>query len=163
MASPVDAGNFQRVGSISNAHVGRDFERTVAALFRNRGYPVVANFPVRVGHGDRTKVRRFDLGCADPEILIECKSHRWTTGGNSPSAKMTVWNEAMYYFHLAPVSYKKWLCVLADRHVTSGQSLAQHYLRSYDHLVPDGVEILEFDLSNSEEAIVYRSAGQERF
>ena len=24
-----------------------------------------------------------------------------------PSAKMTVWNEAMYYFHIAPKQYRK--------------------------------------------------------
>jgi hypothetical protein len=24
-----------------------------------------------------------------------------------PSAKLTVWNEAMYYFHVAPAQYKR--------------------------------------------------------
>ncbi|WP_201087274.1 hypothetical protein [Serratia plymuthica] len=53
------------------------------------------------------KSHRFDLGCAEQKILVECKSHRWTIGNNIPSAKLTVWNEAMFYFYSAPAEYRK--------------------------------------------------------
>ena len=136
---------FQRVGALSNAHVGRDFEGVVGAFFAAQGVTLSRNYPVAIGHGARTKIHRFDLGSDAPPMLVECKSHRWTTGGNSPSAKLTVWNEAMYFFHLAPPRYRKCFCVLADRHTRSDLSLASHYLRNHQHLVPDGIEIWEFD------------------
>ncbi len=51
----------------------------------------------------------------------------------------------MYYFHLAPATFRKCLCVLLDRRTNSDVSLAAHYLKNYQHLVPDDVEIWEFD------------------
>lgn len=136
---------FQRIGSTSNAHVGRHFELIVAEFFIAQGIELKNNFAIEVGHGGRTKPHRFDLGSKNPPILAECKSHRWTSGGNSPSAKMTVWNEAMYYFHLAPEIYRKCFCVLRDSRTEGGITLAEHYLRNYSHLVPNGVEFWEFN------------------
>jgi hypothetical protein len=89
-------------------------------------------------------MHRFDLGSENPPVLVECKSHTWTQGGNMPSAKMTVWNEAMYYFHVAPAIYRKIFFVL--KHSRREQSLASYYLKTHGHLVPEGVELWEFDL-----------------
>jgi len=57
---------------------------------------------------------------------------------------MTVWNEAMYYFHAAPRDYRKILFVL---HHCNGQgkSLASYYLDTYEHLIPSDVELWEYD------------------
>src|ERR1700694_5459198 len=94
-----DVNNFQRVGADHNAGVGRLFEEVARAFFLSReGINLVPNFPVEVGVSRRKKKHRFDLGSAAPAVLVECKSHTWTSTGNMPSAKMTVWNEAMYYF-----------------------------------------------------------------
>lgn len=60
-----------------------------------------------------------------------------------PSAKMTVWNEAMYYFHIAPRRFRKIMFVL--KHHKADLSLASYYLRTYGHLIPDDVELWEFD------------------
>jgi hypothetical protein len=136
---------FQRVGSLSNAHVGRDFEGLVARFFAKQGVKLTPNYSLPIGHAGRTHAHRFDLGSTEPPVIVECKSHRWTVTGNSPSAKLTVWNEAMYFFHLAPAKYRKCLCVLLDRHSRTNLSLASHYLRNHSHLVPDGIEIWEFD------------------
>jgi hypothetical protein len=67
----MDINNFQRVGSVSNAHAGNDFESL--ALIRNFAAPV------RVG--EQKKWHRFDLGSEKPPVLVECKSHTWTQGG----------------------------------------------------------------------------------
>ena len=48
-----------------------------------------------------------------------------------PSAKMTVWNEAMYYFHVAPAIYRKIFFVL--KHSRREQSLASYYLKTHGH------------------------------
>jgi hypothetical protein len=58
---------------------------------------------------------------------------------------MTVWNEAMYYFHLAPPEYRKILFVLHDRREAEGESLLAYYKRTYSHMIPDGVEFMEWD------------------
>ena len=91
------------------------------------------------------KERKFDLGSANPPLLVECKSHRWTSGGNVPSAKITVWHEAMYYFSLAPKEFRKVLFVLRDFSDKRGETLAEYYIRNHGHLIPDDVEILEYD------------------
>lgn len=141
----MDVNNFQRVGSVSNAHVGRDFESVAKEYFRQQGTSLGSNYSVPVGVSSEKKNRQFDLGSGEPAILVECKSHRWTTGGNVPSAKITVWNEAMYYFHLAPRHFRKVLFVLRDFSEKRGETLAAYYARNYGHLVPPGVEILEYD------------------
>ena len=87
----------------------------------------------------------FDLGAATPKIIVECKSHKWTAGANVPSAKMTVWNEAMYYFHLAPKNFRKILFVLHDKRRRDGESLLSYYKRTYYHMIPQGVEFFEWD------------------
>ncbi len=92
----------------------------------------------------------FNLGASNPKILVECKSHRWTEGAKVPSAKMTVWNEAMFYFQLAPRDFRKILFVLHDRRQGSGESLLSYYRRTYPHLIPEGVEFLEFDESSGD-------------
>jgi len=154
----MDANNFQRVGSISNAHVGRDFESVAQEYFRQLEVSVAANFPVPLGVASETKNRQFDLGSADPSILVECKSHRWTAGGNIPSAKITVWNEAMYYFHLAPRKYRKVLFVLRDFSDKRQESLAAYYVRNYGHLIPEDVEILEYNERSGDVLAVLTSA-----
>ncbi len=63
-----------------------------------------------------------------------------------PSAKMTVWNEAMLYFLLAPAEFRKILFVL--KHERTGQSLAAYYLQTHGHLIPGGVEVWELDDDN---------------
>ena len=91
---------FQRVGSISNAHVGRDFEVIAQSFFLEQGLHLYPGHFVEVGVGPTKKPHAFDLGCSEQMVIVECKSHRWTAGHNIPSAKLTVWNEAMYYLSL---------------------------------------------------------------
>ena len=134
----------QRVGSVSNAHVGADFENVALRFFAAQGVELTRNFPVELGLSKK-KVHCFDLGTNKQKVLVECKSHRWTAGARVPSAKMTVWNEAMYYFLLAPSEYRKILFVLHDKREQEGESLLAYYKRTYAHLIPDGVEFLEWN------------------
>jgi hypothetical protein len=140
----IHATNFQRVGEPHNAGVGRDFEDLALNFFYARGIGLYGSFSVPIGVAERKKTHRFDLGSEDPAVIVECKSHTWTLGGNMPSAKLTLWNEAMYYFHIAPKRYRKILFVL--KHLRGGVSLAAYYLQKFAHLVPDDVEVWEFDV-----------------
>ena len=140
--------NFQRLGSTSNSQVGRDFEIAAQDYFRKKGISLQRGHSVQIGVS-RKKNRKFDLGSDDPPVLVECKSHTWTSSGNVPSAKITVWNEAMYLFLLAPMRFQKVLFVLRDFNERRSESLAEHYVRNYSHLIPDNVEIWEYDAFDS--------------
>ncbi|MBE9541790.1 MAG: hypothetical protein IMF01_05680 [Proteobacteria bacterium] len=140
--------NFQREGSISNAHVGRDFEQATKEFFASTGLLLQKNISLPVGINSNKKNHSFDLGNSEQKIIIECKSHKWTKGGNVPSAKLTVWNEAMYYFLVAPKNFRKIFFVLRDYSKKRNETLATYYLRTYGHLVPNDVEIWEYDASS---------------
>ena len=148
------SNNFQRLGSPSNTHVGRAFERQAKKYFADQGIELLFNFTLSIGIATKKKNRQFDLGSSSHSIIVECKSHKWTSGGNVPSAKMTVWNEAMYYFHLAPPEYRKILFVLHDYSETKDMTLAEYYVRTNGHLVPKDVEIFEYNEKSKTVSIV---------
>lgn len=137
--------NYQRRGMESNTRVGHDFEESTRLWFETMGICLTRYFSVPVGARGEKKRHKFDLGSENPPFLVECKSHRWTAGGNVPSAKITVWNESIYLFHLAPSRFKKILFVLKNYSERRGESLAEYYVRNCGHLVPVGVEIMEYD------------------
>lgn len=135
--------NFQRLGAISNTHVGREFEQAAQLFFKETGIVLQTNFPALVGHAVK-KTHRFDLGSEDPPILVECKSFTWTSGGNSPSAKLRNMNEVMLHFSVCTQHYRRILFVL--KHMRRDVSLARHYVKTQGHLIGPGVEVWEFDL-----------------
>ncbi len=140
--------NHQRVGSISNAHVGREFEAAALEYFYQvEKLQLTPSFSIDLGvAGAKSKAHRFDLGSHHPALLIECKSHNWTVTGNMPSAKVTVWNEAMYYFSLAPKNFRKVLFVLEAHHpLQEPETLAKYYTRINSHLIPSDVSIFEYN------------------
>lgn len=149
------AENFQRIGSISNAHVGRDFEHLAIAALSEKGISVLRIHSIEVGVLSLTKPHSFDLGSEEPPVIVECKSHRWTSGGNVPSAKLTVWNEAMYYFACSPDKYRKIMFVLRDARRKTDETLASYYIRRYSHLIPSKVEIWEYDESRNSVDVLY--------
>lgn len=99
--------NFQRKGAISNAHVGREFEERARAVLGEHGLALDTNHKVAVGIALEKKQHAFDLGSENPKVIVECKAHTWTEGNKVPSAKMINWAEAMYYFYMAPGTYRK--------------------------------------------------------
>lgn len=137
--------NFQREGSASNAHIGRAFEERAQKVLAERGLQLKSDHNVACGLGARKKNHAFDLGSDMPKVIVECKSHTWTSGGNVPSAKMTNWAEAMFYFHMAPRNYRKIFFV--ERSVRSGrsESLLEYFLRTQAHMIPPEVEFWELD------------------
>ena len=145
-----DIDNFQRKGSISNAHVGREFEELVKKHLNSKGYSLIENISVAIGISDRKKSHAFDLGSRPNKILVECKAHTWTSGGNVPSAKITTWDQAMYYFAISPPEFRKLFCMQRDLNPKTGESLAEYYTRLRYHLIPNDVEFWEFDLSSGD-------------
>jgi hypothetical protein len=146
--------NFQRVGAISNAHVGRDFENIALKIINENGFKVRLNHIVHVGYGSRTKPHKFDLGSDDPAVIIECKSQTWTSGDKVPSAKMKDWSEAMFYFAIAPKNYRKIFFIQKSMRRSNQETLATYYLRTHYHLVPDDVEFWECDVETKRVSVL---------
>lgn len=140
---------FQRKGSKSNAHIGHDFESKIQKYFAQQKLPLTAGISVPIGINGK-KIHYFDLGNEEKKVLVECKSHKWTEDGNVPSAKLTVWNEAMFFFNTVPPSYRKILVVLKDFSSKKNETLGEYYIRTYSHLIPMGVEIWEYNEASNE-------------
>lgn len=135
---------FQRKGAQSNTQVGRDFEADARLFFERQGVRLQGHVSVEIGINGR-KLHNFDLGDPKKRVLVECKAHTWTEGGNVPSAKMTAWNQAMFFFHAAPGGYRKILFVLRDFSEERKETLGQYYVRTNAHLIPRDVEVWEYD------------------
>jgi len=137
--------NFQRKGAKSNTHVGRSFEAIAQNFFREQGLLLEPCLSVEVGINGTNKAHKFDLGNKSEKVLVECKAHKWTEGDNVPSAKLTVWNEAMFLFYAAPSGYRKILFILRDYSKKRNETLGEYYIRTYSHLIPSDVEVWECD------------------
>ena len=90
----------QRKNAASNTQVGIDFEDLAYEFFKDQFPSLKKPFWLPIGH-IKKKGHKFDLGCSEQKVIIECKSHTWTESGNVPSAKITTWDQAMLYFFLA--------------------------------------------------------------
>lgn len=134
----------QRKNVASNTAVGIAFEELTERHFRRQFPGLVKPFYLPIGHIEQ-KNHKFDMGSRDEKVIIECKSHTWTEGGNVPSAKLTTWDQAMLYFFLGPRSYRKIFVVKYHLNPRSGESLARYYLRTHSHVIPDEVEFWEID------------------
>ena len=137
--------NHQCLGSPSNSHSGFKFEEAARAYFqRVENLELEPSLSIEIGvRGAKPKPYRFDLGSHSLAVLVECKSHTWTATGNIPSAKLTVWNEAMYYFHLVPHECRKVLFVQESQCGKRAKSLPQYYVETHGHLIPPDVSVFE--------------------
>ena len=139
------SNNFQRRGSTSNSHVGRAFEDRARKALTKCGLQLTPDHKVPCGLGTVRKNHSFDLGSENPRVIVECKSHTWTSGGNVPSAKMKNWAEAMFYFHMAPRDYRKIFFVERSLRRGRSESLLSYFLRTQGHMIPTEVEFWELD------------------
>lgn len=146
---------FQRRGTESNSFVGREFEACAQVFFERQGLLLTPGITVEIGINGKKK-HKFDLGCVKKKVLVECKSHTWTEGGNVPSAKMTTWDQAMFYFHISPEEYRKVLFVLKDFSVKRNETLAEYYVRTSKHLIPRSVEVWEYDQAHQQAVKIWR-------
>ena len=114
------------------------------AFLVKQGIHLQRNVKVPIGINGK-KDHSFDLGDPNKKIIVECESHTWTETGNVPSAKITAWVQASYFFHAAPTGYRKIMFVLRDFSEKRDETLGQYFLRTSSHLVPADVEFWEFD------------------
>lgn len=70
----------QRKNAVSNTQVGIDFEVMSYEYFKNQFPFLKRPFWLPIGHIEKN-AHKFDLGCAEQKVIIECKSHTWTQTG----------------------------------------------------------------------------------
>ena len=153
--------NFQREGAVSNAHVGREFEEQAKTVLTKHGLDLDSNHKVAVGIGSLKKEHAFDLGAECPKVIVECKSQTWTAGNKVPSAKMKNWAEAMFYFHMAPATYRKIFLVERSVRETTGETLLSYFMRTQFHMIPLEVEFWELDIVTGDVSITSPSNKRE--
>jgi len=138
-----------------NPKNGANFENEISTFFSKNGVDLKKSYRVSldvnsITYDDENTNHNFDFGSDEFKYLIECKRHTWTSGNNVPSAKMSVWNEAMYYFLLATKNpyfrdFKKILIVLKAFKDDDNETLASYYIKRFSFLIPREVEIWEYD------------------
>lgn len=132
---------------MSNHHQkGAAFARRVREYLQSEGLDLQPEHRVAIGvNQTQKKFHKFDWG--SNSLLVECKAYDWTKAGHVPSAKLTTVNEAMLHFLGAPKTYRKMLFMLATekRPKRISETLADYYVRMNGHLIPDDVEVYEFD------------------
>ena len=130
-----------------SSHIrGNEFEKRVGQYLFLHGYVVQTKFRVEVGlNSSYKKEHKFDFG--NQELIVECKSYDWTESNNVPSAKISILNEAMMYFHAAPKYYRKMLFIGATRQSNAriSETVAEYYVRLHRHFIPDDAEIWELN------------------
>jgi hypothetical protein len=138
----------QRKDSCSNSLAGTEFEQIAFEYFKTKEHIILdKKYVMNLGIALK-KEHEFDLGSKENKILVECKSCTWTKSGRVPSAKISTWNEAMFYFNLAPKEYKKIFFVLMNYNKEKGKTLAQYYREHYYHFIPKDVLFYEYDQKN---------------
>lgn len=131
---------------MSNREKGDSFAERVGQYLKREGHRVTPEYSVEVGLGNlRRKAHRFDFG--NESLLVECKSYNWNLDGTNPSGKISALNESMIYFHAAPGSFRKMAFISKTRKngVRNPETFAEYYVRLHGHLIPDDVEVWEFD------------------
>jgi hypothetical protein len=102
----------------------KDFENLVEGYFEDT---LGIQFEDQVSQDEADGGRhKFDIVSIDREIVIECKSHTWTKGGNYPSAKVA--DALVAAEHLKGHSAKRKLLVFQDD-TLRGKSLAETFMR----------------------------------
>jgi hypothetical protein len=144
--------NFQRIGSISNAHPGREFEEAAKLFFVETGIALQPEFSVFVG-GREKKCHKFDLGSETPPILVECKSHTWSERREFSKRQ----NQGVELGHAVVQrrSSSPSEDLFALKHLRGNVSLAAHYIKTQGHLIGAGVEIWEFDMDEKHARCVF--------
>ncbi len=154
MKNPANKPN-QRKGSRSNTHVGKEFEASAMRFFESQGIHLHKDKEgIEIGVPNEKKEttvkrHRFDLIDDEKQTIVECKAHTWTEGTNVPSAKITAWNAAMYFFHLVRAkNVRKIMFVQRDLNKKTKKTLAEYYIRLHSHLIPHDVEFWEYDIDS---------------
>jgi|ERR1700694_820057 len=145
--SPTTAQNLSLSNSL-NTGKGRTFQERAAEVLGNH-FSVKFRLDYPISIGSPAKPHRFDLASDDNQYVGECKNYAWTETGNVPSAKMGFMNEALFYLSYLSKDTHRFIAMRMERHAKRKESLANYYVRTYNHLL-GGIKIYEIDIDSGE-------------
>ncbi len=126
-----------------NPKVGKDFEnRTLEWAKLHFDCDFDLEKPVEIGNPP--KPHKFDLVSKDESIVIECKCHTWTEGGNVPSAKLAILDEAILYMRSISHPAKKIIAMRMAWSEKRKMTLAEYFCEKKGHLLGD-IAVWELD------------------
>ena len=126
-----------------NPKVGRDFQQFVAQRLSDElNHLFTLEYPY--GIGTPAHPHKFDCVSEDRTIVVECKCYTWTVGGNIPSAKMAMLDEALFYMSFLPVDVTKIIALNKATSPDKAETFAEYFFRIKRHLMRD-VQIYEID------------------
>ena len=117
--------------------------QAATVLSRHFGTPFFTEHSLAIGQPP--KAHKFDLASENGSYIGESKNYCWTEGGNTPSAKLAFLNEAVFYLQHVPPGKYRFVVLRRDVHPTTGQSLAEYFYRTSQHLL-NGVVVIEIDV-----------------
>lgn len=127
----------------SNHKIGTEFEDLSCKVLTEHFHTEFSERPAKICIGTNEKKEHdFDLASADQSIVVECKAYTWTEGDNTPSGKISTFNEAVYFLSFLPKDTIKILCIKKAYNSKKGKTLAEYYVSQYGHIIGD-VIILE--------------------
>ena len=122
----------------SNYIIGKEFEdlscKVLTEHFNTKLRDEVAS--IKIGTNEK-KEHDFDFASADQSIVVECKAYTWTEGDNTPSGKISTFNEAVYFLSFLPKDTIKILCIKKAYNSKKGKTLAEYYVNQYGHILGD--------------------------
>lgn len=132
----------QRKGVSSNAQAGKDFENQIIQFFNENGFSLEKQKKLKLGI-KVLKEHAFDFG--NDNILIECKTHKWTETDGVPHGKLHGRVEAMYLFYITPLKYKKIFIVDMDYNQKRCKTLLDYFIEHYAYLIPEDVILVDYN------------------
>ena len=129
-----------------NPKMGKEFEEKVSKILTERYSIKFETLAIPIGKP--SKEHKFDLVSEDKKYIVECKCYSWTEGGNIPSAKMAILNEAVFYLSHVSKDKDRWIVMKKDFSIERQKTLARYYFQINQHLL-DGVKIWEVDESGN--------------
>lgn len=127
----------------SNYKKGKSFEDLSCKVLTEHFHTEFSDRPAKICIGtNKKKEHVFDFASSDKSIVVECKAYTWTEGDNTPSGKISTFNEAVYFLNFLPKDTIKILCIKKEVNPKHEKSLAEYYVSQYGHIIGD-VIILE--------------------
>ena len=128
--------------------------KEIAFEYFKKNEEIILDMDYELTLGTENKFKHiFDLGSCDKSVLIKCKSDIWPNDEKTLAEKMSIWNETMFYFNLAPEKYRKIFFVLRDYSEKKRQTLLQYHISKNCKNVTKNIKIYEYNEKNGHCAI----------
>jgi hypothetical protein len=116
------------------------------AIAKTLGKDVETEVSLPVGSPSRP--HKFDMATPDGAYVGEAKALSWTSGNNTPSAKIATVKEALQFLHALPPETKTFVVMQRQVRPSNPETLTDYFVRLHGHWLGATV-ILGLDVDTS--------------